>query len=138
MPLYRLENELPALEGAVLVASFDGWVDAAEAASSAVAHLARDARLVATFDPDAVFDYRSRRPVLDVQDGRLTDLRWPELTLRHTRIQGRDLSGQVVISGPGCELVDAHRHTHPKGVHAARAVRPAGVLSDGALGVSKL
>jgi hypothetical protein len=31
------------------------------------------------------------------------------------RIQRSDLSGQVVISGPGCELVDAHRHTHPKG-----------------------
>ena len=31
------------------------------------------------------------------------------------RIQRRDLPGQVVISGPGCELVEAHRHTHPKG-----------------------
>ncbi len=101
MPLYRLENELPVLESAVLVASFDGWVDAAEAASSAVAHLARQSRLVASFDPDAVFDYRSRRPVLDVQDGRLTDLRWPELTLRHTRIQGRDV---LVFAGAEPDL----------------------------------
>jgi hypothetical protein len=101
VPLYRLENELPALEDAVLVASFDGWVDAAEAASSAVAHLARDSRLVASFDPDAVFDYRSRRPVLDVQDGRLTDLRWPDLTLRHTRIQGRDV---LVFAGAEPDL----------------------------------
>jgi PAC2 family protein len=101
VPLYRLENELPVLESAVLVASFDGWVDAAEAASSAVAHLARESRLVASFDPDAVFDYRSRRPVLDVQDGRLTDLRWPELTLRHTRIQGRDV---LVFAGAEPDL----------------------------------
>jgi PAC2 family len=101
VPLYRLENELPVLESAVLVASFDGWVDAAEAASSAVAHLARQSRLVASFDPDAVFDYRSRRPVLDVQDGRLTDLRWPELTLRHTRIQGRDV---LVFAGAEPDL----------------------------------
>jgi hypothetical protein len=31
--------------------------------------------------------------------------------------------------------MDAHRHTHPKGVHAARAVIPTGATSDGALGV---
>jgi hypothetical protein len=31
------------------------------------------------------------------------------------RIQGSDLPGQIVIAGPGRELVDAHRHTHPKG-----------------------
>ena len=54
------------------------------------------------------------------------------------RIQGRDLPGQVVISGPGGELVDAHRHTHPKGVHAAGAVRPTGATSGGAWGVSDL
>jgi hypothetical protein len=51
---------------------------------------------VASFDPDALFDFRSRRPVLDVTDGRLTDLHWPELTLRHTRVDGRDL---LVFSG---------------------------------------
>ena len=40
-------------------------------------------------------------------------------------VQGRDLPGQVVIPRPGCELVKAHRHTHPKGVHAAgRSRRP--------------
>ena len=91
MPLYRIADDLPDLRDAVLVASFDGWVDAAEAASRAVAQVAGDAAEVASFDPDAVFDYRSRRPVLDVQDGRLSELRWPELTIRHTRVERRDL-----------------------------------------------
>jgi PAC2 family len=91
VPLYRLADDLPVLRDAVLVASFDGWVDAAEAASRAVAQVAGDAVIVASFDPDAVFDYRSRRPVLDVQDGRLSELRWPELTIRHARVEGRDL-----------------------------------------------
>jgi hypothetical protein len=31
------------------------------------------------------------------------------------RVQGRDLPGQIVVSGTRSELVDAHRHTHPKG-----------------------
>ena len=54
------------------------------------------------------------------------------------RIQGGDLPGQVVIPGSRCELVEAHRHTHPKGVHAAVAVRPTRVTSDGAWGVLDL
>ena len=51
------------------------------------------------------------------------------------RVQRRDLPGQVVIPGSRCELVEAHRHTHPKGVHAAGAVRPTRATSDGAWGV---
>jgi len=89
--LYELAEHLPELHDAVIVASFDGWVDAAEAASGAVAQIAGDGQVVASFDADALFDFRSRRPVLDVTDGRLTDLHWPELTLRHTRADGRDL-----------------------------------------------
>ncbi len=91
MPLYQLAADLPDLRGAVLIASFDGWVDAAEAASRAVEHVTGEGRVVATFDPDAVFDYRSRRPVLDVQDGRLSELRWPELAIHHTRVGRHDL-----------------------------------------------
>ena len=84
-----------------MVASFDGWVDAAEAASTAVAHIATGATAVASFDPDEIFDYRSRRPVLDVMDGRLSDLRWPELTIRHTVAGGRDL---LIFSGAEPDL----------------------------------
>ncbi len=101
MPLYRLADDLPDLRDAVLVASFDGWVDAAEAASRAVAQVAGEAAVVASFDPDAVFDYRSRRPVLDVQDGRLSELRWPELTIRHARVERRDL---LIFSGAEPDL----------------------------------
>ena len=101
MPLYRLADDLPALRDAVLVASFDGWVDAAEAASRAVGQVAGDATVVATFDPDAVFDYRSRRPVLDVQDGRLTELQWPELAIRHARVDSRDV---LIFSGAEPDL----------------------------------
>ena len=44
--------------------------------------------------------------------------------LSRSRVEGRDLPCQVVISGPGCELVEAHRHTTQKGVHGPGAVRP--------------
>ena len=49
--------------------------------------------------------------------------------------QSSHTPGQIVIPGPRCELVDAHRHTDPKGVHTAGAVRPTRATSDGAWGV---
>ena len=63
--------------------------------------------------------------------------RQPGMTLLG-RIQRRHLPGQIVIPRPSCELVHAHRHTHPKGVHAAGAVMPTRVTSDGASGVSHI
>jgi hypothetical protein len=60
--------------------------------------------------------------------------RQPDVTFLG-RIQRRDLPGQIVIPGPRCELVEAHRHTHPKGIHTAGAVRPTRVTSDRAWGV---
>lgn len=91
MPLYRA-HELPAsLAAPVVVAAFDGWIDAAGAASTAADMLARDGDLIATFDGNVLFDYRSRRPTLDVVDGTLTRLVWPALELHRLETGGRDL-----------------------------------------------
>jgi proteasome assembly chaperone (PAC2) family protein len=96
MNLVRVSTT-PDLVAPVLVAAFDGWIDAAGASSAAVRHLAEDGEIVASFDDDVLFDYRSRRPVLDVIDGTLTRLMWPEMSLKRTRHGGRDL---LVLSGP--------------------------------------
>jgi hypothetical protein len=95
MALYRLRRTRTLVEPA-LVAAFDGWVDAGAAATAATARAADKGRLVATFDGDALFDYRARRPTLDIVDGRLTELSWPELSLRHVRLGDQDL---LVLSG---------------------------------------
>ena len=81
----------------VLLAAFDGWVDAGSAATTALGILADDGEIVATFDADRLFDYRARRPPLEIVDGRLTTLTWPELVLRRTRLDERDL---LVLVGP--------------------------------------
>lgn len=96
MSLYRLEDA-PELDKPVLVAALEGWVDAGGAGTIAAAQLAEDGRLVATFDADAIYDYRSRRPTLDIVDGRPMTLAWPKLELNAARIGGRDL---LVLSGP--------------------------------------
>lgn len=67
------------LSGAVLVYAFEGWTDAGYAASLALGHLAKaaEAERVAEFDSDALFDYRSRRPVFHVANGISGGLTWP-------------------------------------------------------------
>jgi hypothetical protein len=96
MPLYRLDGPLPELDEPVVVAAFDGWVDAGSAATTVLDIVAEGAPVVARFDPDELFDYRSRRPTLEIRDGRLARLEWPELTLRAARFGTRDV---LVMSG---------------------------------------
>jgi hypothetical protein len=96
MSLYRLEED-PGLDAPVLVAALEGWVDAGSAGTTAAAQLAEGGRVVATFDADAIYDYRARRPTLDIVDGRPTTLAWPNLQVVASRIGERDL---LILRGP--------------------------------------
>ena len=79
-----------------MIAAFDGWVDAGTAATTAAAHLAEGGDLVATFEGDQLFDYRARRPILEIRDGRMSSLAWRELTIRRVRFGERDL---LILTG---------------------------------------
>jgi hypothetical protein len=94
--LYTLHDP-GALRGATLIAAFDAWVDAGSASTTAAQHLAAGGRAVATFDPDALYDYRARRPILEIVDGRPAELEWPELELLHVRRGSEHL---LLLSGP--------------------------------------
>jgi hypothetical protein len=96
MSLYRFTEPLPPIDQPIVLAAFDGWVDAGTAATSVLAILSDEGQPVATFDPDQLFDYRSRRPTLEIRDGRLSSLAWPEVTLRLARFSGLDL---LVLTG---------------------------------------
>src|SRR2546428_6751889 len=91
MALARLADITEPLVAPALVAAFDGWVDAAGAATTAAAHAADGGDVVVTFDGDLIYDYRSRRPVLDIIDGTLTEITWYDLAIRRARVGGRDL-----------------------------------------------
>jgi hypothetical protein len=84
------------LTSPILVAAFDGWIDAGGASSVAAAHLAEGGTTVAAFDGDTLFDYRARRPTLEIEDGRISELTWPTLELRHRRVDDLDL---LVLTG---------------------------------------
>ncbi|SFS04434.1 Predicted ATP-dependent carboligase, ATP-grasp superfamily [Microbacterium sp. cf046] len=67
----------------VLVAAFDGWNDAGEAASAAVSHLREigEYEPVFSIDPELYFDYQYTRPQIAIDgDGRRM-LKWPEATI---------------------------------------------------------
>jgi proteasome assembly chaperone (PAC2) family protein len=93
--LYRFDDP-GKLQSPVLVAALDGWIDAGGASTTAAEHLAEGGAAVATFEGDIMFDYRSRRPTLDIVDGRLSRLDWPELVVRRAQLKGRDV---LVLAG---------------------------------------
>lgn len=85
----------------VMVAAFEGWNDAGEAASLAVDHLARkwEAEELCSLEPDDYYDFQVARPRMSVVDGRLTETQWPTTRVRVVRPPGsrRDV---VLVSGP--------------------------------------
>ena len=96
MALLRIENA-DGLVGPVVIAALDGWVDAGSAATTAAGHVGADGTPVATFDDDRLYDYRARRPTLDIVNGRPATLTWPELVARRAKLGERDI---VVLTGP--------------------------------------
>lgn len=97
MANYEIKDLPPDLVAPALVVSFEDWVDAAGAASAAARHIAEGGDVVATFDGDALYDYRSHRPVLDIVNGVPKTFDWPQLTLTHRHLPERDL---LVLTGP--------------------------------------
>jgi hypothetical protein len=64
LPSYLTLHDRPRLRAPVLVAAFQGWNDAAEAASAAVRFIidAWSAPVVATLDPEEFYDFTQSRP----------------------------------------------------------------------------
>jgi len=79
-----------ALGRRVLITAFDGWNDAGEAASAAVALLREQGAYEPVFsiDPELYFDYQYTRPHVTMDAEGRRSLRWPEATmLRPTATQ---------------------------------------------------
>jgi proteasome assembly chaperone (PAC2) family protein len=74
----RPDAEL-VLRRPVLLAAFEGWNDAGDAATSAVEHLAEQwgARAVAELDPDDYYDFQVNRPLVQLVDGLTRQVTWP-------------------------------------------------------------
>ncbi len=86
----------PALRRPNLVAAFRGWNDAGGAASLAAGYLraVTDAERCAVIDSEPFIDYQQTRPTVELVDGDIRRLDWPE-----TEIYASEKSDLVVVVG---------------------------------------
>src|SRR5690606_6525563 len=70
-----------------MVAAFEGWNDAADAATSTVDHLLEewDAEVFAELDPEEFYDFQAVRPVIAPSENGVREIVWPTPTLYFAR-----------------------------------------------------
>jgi proteasome assembly chaperone (PAC2) family protein len=88
-------EEVPPLVDPVIIAAFEGWNDAGEAATAAVDHLiaAWSAQTVAALDPEDFYDFQVNRPTISLGPDGERQITWPTSQLAVCRPPGseRDL-----------------------------------------------
>jgi proteasome assembly chaperone (PAC2) family protein len=96
----RWERRPDGLRAPALVAAFEGWNDAGDAASSALTFVggALGAERFATIDPEEFYDFQTTRPTIRFVDGISRAVDWPEVEFHAASAPGapRDL---VLVSG---------------------------------------
>jgi hypothetical protein len=86
--LYTFDESAPTVPtGLHLVAGLTGFADAGSAVAQVTTSILErlDTRLVAEFDPDALLDWRARRPVITFEHDHITDIEPPRLALHLVR-----------------------------------------------------
>jgi proteasome assembly chaperone (PAC2) family protein len=94
-------DDLPTLVDPVMIAAFEGWNDAGDAASGALAHLTDvwDATILAELDAEEYYDYQVNRPLIATDEAGVRQLTWPNTRLLIARLplSARDI---VLVQGP--------------------------------------
>jgi len=93
-------DDLPVLTDPVLIAAFEGWNDAGEAASATISYLREvwQAELLTELDPEEYYDYQVNRPMISVDESGVRQLEWPGTRIYIARVPlfPRDL---VLVQG---------------------------------------
>ncbi|MFC9516965.1 PAC2 family protein [Nocardiaceae bacterium NPDC056970] len=86
------DADVPPLRDPVLIAAFEGWNDAGDAASGAVEHLELtwDAKPLAELDSEDYYDYQVNRPIIRQVDGVTREIVWPTTQLSLCTPPGSD------------------------------------------------
>jgi hypothetical protein len=87
------EEGQPQRKLTVMVAAFEGWNDAGEAATDAVKYLSRiwDGRKVASIDPDLYYDFQFTRPMVRRTASGERRIKWPTTKLTRCSVPGTDV-----------------------------------------------
>ena len=89
----------PTLHEPVVIAAFEGWNDAGDAATTAARYLVErwDAELVADVDPEEFYDFTSTRPEVRLDDHDLREIVWPATEVHVGTIPGGNQDVIVII-----------------------------------------
>ena len=81
---------LPPLSQPVLVAAFEGWNDAAEAATGLIDHVLTEfpGQRFADVDPEDYYDFQVNRPIISVGERGVREITWPATSAYATSIPG--------------------------------------------------
>ncbi len=87
----------PRLRQPTLIAAFEGWNDAGDAATMAARHLAErwGCETVADIDPELFYDFTSTRPTVRLDDKRERHLKWPSNAVMAAGLP--EASGDVAV-----------------------------------------
>ncbi|MEZ5142455.1 MAG: PAC2 family protein [Acidimicrobiales bacterium] len=123
----------PRLRHPVLIAAFEGWNDAGNAATTALEHLEEHwgTRPFATVDPEDFYDFSSTRPEVTFTDAGTREIVWPEN--RFSTAERIDGEGLDVITLAGVEPQLRWRTFIGELVGMARLLEVRMVLTLGAL-----
>jgi predicted ATP-grasp superfamily ATP-dependent carboligase len=92
-------SERPSGDRPVMIAAFEGWNDAGDAATTAIEHLVREwsARPFAEVDPEEFYDFTSTRPQVRITAGTTRRIDWPANTFSWAEPPGT--GGVVLLRG---------------------------------------
>ncbi|HYN74706.1 MAG TPA: PAC2 family protein [Candidatus Limnocylindria bacterium] len=88
---------VPELTDPLLIAAFEGWNDAGDAATQAVEHLEEtwQADQIAELDPEDYYDFQVNRPYASLDEAGMREIAWPQTRVSVARIPG--LQRDVVL-----------------------------------------
>lgn len=90
-------TEFPPLRSPVMIAAFEGWNDAGDAATAAVEQmgLTWDATPLTELDPEGYYDFQVSRPTVKLVDGVTRTIEWPTTRLSVCRLP--DAAHDVIL-----------------------------------------
>jgi proteasome assembly chaperone (PAC2) family protein len=91
-PQTGASGDMPRLVEPVMIAAFEGWNDAGEAASTALEHLelSWDAAPLASIDPEEYYDFQVTRPHVRQADGVTRKIEWQTTRLSVAQLPGTE------------------------------------------------
>ena len=89
----------PQLDRPTLIAAFEGWNDAGDAATTAASHLASrwGCVPVAEIDPEPFFDFTASRPTVHLDDSKARHLTWPVNEVQVARLADPGIDAVMLI-----------------------------------------